>query len=179
MVRGQEELIVSEGLNPFDEFQRQFGRLLMNSIEQGTGRRLVRLYPLLNLYDRGEEFLLVAEVTGTSPEDIEVTISGDTVLLKGERKRREGVGDEAYRRQERVSGRWSRTVTLSEAIDADGVVADCVDGRLAGDVAEGPEGAASADQGDERAWILSWREERWFLGGVLGSAASCVRSGVF
>lgn len=121
---------MSEARNPFDEFQRQFGRLLMNSIEQGTGRRLVRLYPLLNLYDRAEEFLLVAEVTGTSPEDIEVTISGDTVLLKGERKRREGVGDEAYRRQERVAGRWSRTVTLPEAIDADGVVADCVDGRL-------------------------------------------------
>ena len=52
------------------------------------------------------------------PEDLELSITGETLTIRGERKRPEGVSDESYRRQERQFGRWTRTVTLPDRVDS-------------------------------------------------------------
>ncbi|WP_240907114.1 Hsp20/alpha crystallin family protein [Paludisphaera rhizosphaerae] len=84
----------------------------------------------MNLYSTGDEFILSAQLPGMDPGDVELTATSDTVTLRGERKRPEGVQDESYRRQERFMGRWSRTITLPDRVDESRVSARFVDGVL-------------------------------------------------
>lgn len=115
--------------DPFRDFQREFGRLLQ-SLEPLPSWRMPRPFPSVNLYDAGDRYVLVAELPGLGAEEVDLTLTGDTITLRGERKRAEGISDESYRRQERPAGRWSRSVTLPESIDSRGVTAQCADGLL-------------------------------------------------
>lgn len=115
--------------DPLSEFQREFGRLLQ-TLEPLRSWRSPRPFPTINLYDAGDRYVLTAELPGVAPDEIELALTGDTLELRGERRRPEGVGDESFRRQERQFGRWSRSVTLPERIDGGQVSARCDRGIL-------------------------------------------------
>lgn len=115
--------------DPFRDFQREVGRLLQ-TLEPPPAWRFPRPFPAINLYDAGDRYLLAAELPGVTPEELDLTLTGDTLTLRGERARPEGISDESYRRQERPYGRWSRSVTLPERIDPGGVTAQCAHGML-------------------------------------------------
>ena len=63
--------------------------------------RTVRPFPTMNVYERGHRFLILAELPGVDPGSIEVSVAGDTLTIRGERRRDERVTDDQYRRQER------------------------------------------------------------------------------
>lgn len=115
--------------DPFREFQREVGRFL-ETFEPLQGFRLPRPFPAINLYDANERYVLTAELPGMAPEELDLSVTGETVTLRGERRRPEGVSDESYRRQERQFGRWSRTVTVPERIDAGAIQATMANGLL-------------------------------------------------
>ena len=120
------------GTGPWDslgEFQREVGRLL-RTLEPLHALRAHRPFPAINLYDAGDRFIVLVELPGVTPEDFELTLTGETLTLRGDRKRPEGVGDESYRRQERCFGKWARGLTMPQAIDGSGVVADFAQGIL-------------------------------------------------
>src|SRR5262249_214965 len=108
--------------DPFRELQREVGRLF-ESLEPFSSSRRVHLYPPLNLYDAGDRYLLSAQLPGIAPGEIDLTITGETLTMRGERKRGDGVKEDSYRRQERPMGRWSRTVTLPDRVDCAQVAA--------------------------------------------------------
>lgn len=114
--------------DPFREIRREVGRLL-GSIET-MGVRVPRPFPAINLYDAGDRFILAAELPGVSTREIDLSIAGETLTLRGERRRPEGVPEDRYRRQERPFGRWSRSVTLPERVDGSGVSASFAHGIL-------------------------------------------------
>jgi HSP20 family protein len=113
----------------FRDLQREVGRLLQ-SFEPGPSWRSPRLFPAINLYDAGDRYILTAELPGLSPEEVDLSLTGETLTLRGERRRPDGVNDESFRRQERPFGRWTRSVTLPERIDATAVTAQCALGIL-------------------------------------------------
>jgi HSP20 family protein len=115
--------------DPFRELQREMGRLF-ESLDPFQPLRHVRQYPPINVYDAGDVYLLCAQLPGVAPEDVELTITGETLTMRGERKRSEGVKDESYRRQERPTGRWSRTITLPDRVDSAQVTASFNNGIL-------------------------------------------------
>jgi HSP20 family protein len=115
--------------DPFRELQREVGRLF-ESLEQFPSSRRVHRYPPLNLYDAGDRYVLSAQLPGIAPGDIDLTITGETLTMRGERKRSEGVRDDSYRRQERPMGRWSRTLTLPDRVDSSQVSASFAHGIL-------------------------------------------------
>jgi HSP20 family protein len=92
--------------------------------------RVARGVPPINLYDSGERYILTAQLPGISPEDVDLSITGETLTIRGDRKRAEGVAEESYRRQERQFGRWTRTVTLPDRVDSAGVSASFANGVL-------------------------------------------------
>lgn len=114
--------------DPFREFQREVGRLL-ESIDP-RHFRFPRPYPALNLLDGEDCYVLTAELPGMSAENLDLTISGETLTMRGERSRPEGVLDESYRRQERMFGSWSRSLTLPGRVDAARVSANFQNGVL-------------------------------------------------
>jgi len=88
------------------------------------------VYPLLNVYDDGESFVIRAEVPGIDPKNLDITVTGDTLTLRGERKARELPEGASYHRRELTSGQFRRSLTLPDQVDSAKVVASYKNGIL-------------------------------------------------
>jgi HSP20 family protein len=87
-------------------------------------------YPPINVFRKGDDFILIAEVPGIARSDIDVQVKGRTIRLSGSKTVKFGEKASLHRR-ERLSGRFDRSITLPIEIDTDGVKAECRDGILA------------------------------------------------
>jgi HSP20 family protein len=87
-------------------------------------------YPPMNVFRKGDDFVLIAEVPGIQKSDLTVQVKGNTFRLAGTKSVNypEKAG---LHRRERLAGRFDRAVTLPVEINADGVKAECRDGILA------------------------------------------------
>ncbi|WP_435099540.1 Hsp20/alpha crystallin family protein [Arhodomonas sp. AD133] len=86
--------------------------------------------PKVDVVDRDKEIVVRAEVPGIKREDIDVSVTDDTVTIKGETRsetRDEG-GD--YYRCEITQGAFARTVALPGDVDADKAKGEFKDGIL-------------------------------------------------
>lgn len=86
--------------------------------------------PAVDLYDKGNEVVLKAELPGMKKEDVEVDISDHMITISGEKKKEEKVENKDYYRLERSSGRFTRTFTLPENVETDKSKASFHDGVL-------------------------------------------------
>jgi HSP20 family protein len=89
-----------------------------------------RLFPLLNVAQYEDRYVVTAEIPGMKTEDLQINIEGDTLSLRGERKPYELAGDASYHRRERAVGAFQRSITLPGNIDPDTVKATYKDGVL-------------------------------------------------
>jgi HSP20 family protein len=62
-----------------------------------------------------------ASVPGIAPDDIEVTVDGDVLTIKGETKSESEAREGGYVRRERRSGSFARTIRLPETLDRERV----------------------------------------------------------
>lgn len=115
--------------DPLRDLQREVGRLFEN-LEPIQAWRAQRHFPAINLYDTGDSYVLSAELPGMTAEELDLALTGETLTLRGERKRPVGVPEENFRRQERQFGRWARTITLPERVDGSRVNAGFAHGIL-------------------------------------------------
>jgi len=83
-------------------------------------------YPPLNIGESEEAVHVSAQIPGLGMEDIELTLTDKTLVIKGERKAPEG----KYFRQERPAGAFQRIVSLNVPVDRDKVRATLKDGIL-------------------------------------------------
>ena len=87
-------------------------------------------YPPINVFRKGDDFAIIAEVPGVKKSDLDVQVKGRTIRISGTKAvaypERAGV-----HRRERLGGRFDRVVTLPVEIDPEAVQAECRDGLLA------------------------------------------------
>lgn len=102
-----------------ERLRREMDELLARQWD--TPRRSQRgVFPPVNLYEANDDFVLTAEIPGVRIEDIEVSVQGDRVTLRGERKTDYPDEERAsLHRRERQSGFFRRTVTLPVPADPD------------------------------------------------------------
>jgi HSP20 family protein len=86
-------------------------------------------YPPINVFRKGEDLALVAEVPGISRSDLEIQIKGRTVRLAGSKSLQYPEKASVHRR-ERLQGRFDRSITLPVEIDQDRATAECREGIL-------------------------------------------------
>ena len=96
----------------------------------GSGPSSGGSYPPVNVFRKGDDFIVIAEVPGIKKSDLDVQIKGNTIRLAGSKAVSYPEKTSVHRR-ERLSGRFDRAVTLPVEINADGVKAECRDGILA------------------------------------------------
>ena len=89
------------------------------------------VYPLVNLHESQDGYVLTAELAGVAPENIQVSLEGSTVTLSGERKIEYAVGEgTAVHRRERQSGSFRRAFELPAKIDLENAKATHKNGVL-------------------------------------------------
>ena len=118
--------------NPWVEFERMQEEMerLARGLAGGLGLERPTVYPPVNISEDGEHLYVEAEVPGLAPSDLEISLEGDTLTIKGERRPGETGEKVSYHRREVEYGRFGRAIDLPVRVDADGVVARCVDGIL-------------------------------------------------
>jgi len=96
------------------------------------------LFPLLNVYEREDCYIVTAEIPGIKKDDLEIKMEGDTLSLKGERQHQQPEGQAAYHRRERAKGSFQRSITLPGKVDPQKVKANYKDGVLTVTLAKEP-----------------------------------------
>jgi len=86
-------------------------------------------YPPVNVFNEGEDFVVVAELPGVRKEDLDVQVRGDTLRIKGKKTLAYEPKASVHRR-ERAAGEFDRTLTLPAQLDASKVAAEYKDGVL-------------------------------------------------
>lgn len=84
----------------------------------------------LDMYETEDKVVVKTAIPGVKAEDIQVSVSGETLTIKAETKEEEEVKRESYLRKERRFGSYCRTVTLPGGLKTDSAVADYTDGIL-------------------------------------------------
>ena len=122
-----------------DEFRRRVDRVFHElDTRWGAGDRPVGAFPRTNLFDGGNELVLMAEVPGLAQNELLINATRETVSMTGERKVKVPEGYSVHR-QERGAVKFSRTFTLPCVIDVDKVSAVVKNGLLTIRMAKAPE----------------------------------------
>ena len=119
----------------FDPFET-LGRWnqLFNGLTSNVGDQVQSGWiPAVDFEDRGEHYLVTADLPGIKPEDVEISLDGDVLQIKGERLAETDTGEgegKRYRRTERVYGAFRRGFQLPADVDPDAIEAHGKDGVL-------------------------------------------------
>jgi HSP20 family protein len=90
----------------------------------------VRRFPAVNIWKSGDEIVLEAEMPGVCEDDFEITVLGNDLTIRGERRPAELPEETIVHRRERGAGAFSRVIQLPFQIDEKGVNATLVNGVL-------------------------------------------------
>jgi len=138
---GKEDIMAIErwrprwGITPWrpfrelEEWDRRFDDLF--------GRPLWRLpveergwMPAVDIFEKEDKFVVKAELPGMKEEDIHISVVGDTLSIRGEKKTEAEIKEEDYYRCERSYGSFYRSIPLPSTVDADKIEASFEDGVL-------------------------------------------------
>jgi HSP20 family protein len=87
-------------------------------------------WPPVNVTETPETVVVTAEIPGLEPKEIEISVVGDTLTIRGEKRvEREDKGKTWYRR-EIAGGKFTRSFTLPTSVDAEHVDATSKAGLL-------------------------------------------------
>jgi len=121
------------GWDPFREMeglQRQMSRLFAETFGPGLSLWRPGVYPLVNISEDQDHLYVRAELPGIDPKDLEITIHGGNLILRGQRKIPGEAKEANYHRREREAGTFRRVVVLPMPVDPAKVDAACKDGIL-------------------------------------------------
>lgn len=106
---------------------------IYNSLAEGVNNirlNAMGLFPLVNISEDGEHFYATAELPGIPADQVELSVKGESLAIKGERVIQPAGDNVSYHRREREAGRFSRVVALPAKVEADGVEASFKNGIL-------------------------------------------------
>ncbi len=104
-------------LDPWKELEH-FNRLL-----SGTRSSSPSEFPAVNMWASADDSVVTTEIPGIDPKDIDISVVGKSVTLRGSRRAGELGKNESFHRKERWHGQFSKTIELPFTIDADKVKA--------------------------------------------------------
>jgi HSP20 family protein len=84
----------------------------------------------LDVHQTADEIVVTASLPGVKPEDVEITMTGQTLTVRGEVKADERIEREQYLYRERRHGTFSRTLQLPVRVEGDKADAQFSDGVL-------------------------------------------------
>ena len=119
-----------------DKFQRQLnhlaysGELFANYDNDSLNMHTSGWRPAVDIKEEKNCFLIVADVPGINPKDIEITMENGVLTVKGERHLDAEDSDENYKRVERMNGTFYRRFSLPDTADGERIEAKGSNGVL-------------------------------------------------
>ena len=122
--------------NPFKElsslhtdldelFNRTFGRTGLPSLITEGYR-----YPAMDCAMKGDNFIVSVELPGIDPKEVDITVAGNLLTVRGERKLEKETKEEDYLMREIGYGSFERTITLPHGVNTEKVKAHYAKGIL-------------------------------------------------
>src|SRR4030067_1844841 len=105
------------GLSPRSLFRRE-------------GEYSGQMCPQMDSYMKGNKFIVNVDLPGVDPKDVHITLTGNVITIKGERKSVVDEKKEGYLFHEASHGLFERSLTLPEGVDASKIHATCKNGVL-------------------------------------------------
>jgi HSP20 family protein len=101
----------------------------------GSGRRglqpmTTEFAPAVDVKETDTQVVVKAEVPGIEAKDINISVTGDVLTIKGEKKSEREEKEENYHVVERSYGSFSRSLGLPAAVDLDNIEASYDKGVL-------------------------------------------------
>jgi HSP20 family protein len=109
--------------------QRDMNRLFA-PMPTGFAGDVALTFPAMNVWTDEDGAIVTAELPGVAPDDIDVSVVGDTLTLKGSRQPDELEEGETYHRRERRYGAFTRAFQLPFHVEPDQIEATFWDGVL-------------------------------------------------
>jgi HSP20 family protein len=128
-------LIRWEPTRELQSIQSEMNRLFNSFFEpaaagSGASAVLRRWSPAVDVVETDDNFVLRADLPGVSESDVKIELYDNVLILSGERKASHEENKKGYYRVERSYGHFSRSLTLPEGVDADGIKASFDNGVL-------------------------------------------------
>jgi len=101
-----------------DEINRLFDWTLSRRPSEGAGLLQGEWAPAIDVAENENSVFVKAELPGMSEKDIDVNILGNTLTIKGEKKKEEEKKEHSYYRLERSYGSFQRSITLPTVVDS-------------------------------------------------------------
>jgi HSP20 family protein len=86
--------------------------------------------PALESHIDKDTLVVKADLPGVDPKEVSISVTGNQLTIEGERKREEKKEEKDYVYREVAYGKFSRTMTLPEGVDADKIKANYKNGVL-------------------------------------------------
>lgn len=115
--------------NELDRLKREMDRLA-GMLPDRSYERPAGVFPLVNLTEDQERYFLRAELPGIQVDDLDISVTGNSISLSGERKIPAEDEKATYHRRERDAGSFSRIINLPEKIDNNKIEAAFKNGVL-------------------------------------------------
>lgn len=112
-----------------DLFRRVFGGLTPTSLLRREAFR-GEWYPAIDCYMKNNQFIVHADLPGVNPKDVDISLTGNVLTIRGERKSEVEEKKEGYLFHETSFGTFERVLTLPEGIDVSKVKATYKNGVL-------------------------------------------------
>jgi HSP20 family protein len=120
----EEVVEVANRYDPFRDLDRLAERMFSSGVDWGQSMRAMPM----DLYREGDHWMLVADLPGIDPRSIDVDVDGRVLTIRAERP--EGPKDVEWLVNERVSGTFTRQVTLGDGVDLEHITASYAEGVL-------------------------------------------------
>lgn len=125
----------------FNALSGRFNRLFDLPREEASDS-LGAWSPAVDIYDRGNDVVIHAEIPGMNKEDIDVRVENNVLTIRGQKERKGEVKEEGYFRTERTYGSFSRSFSLPTTVDVTKISAEYKDGVLTLNVPKAEEAKA-------------------------------------
>ena len=114
----------------FNTLSGRINRMLSEFPRDDESDFLGNFRPSVDIYDKGTEIVVHAELPGIKKEDIDVRVENNVLTLRGKKERKEEVKEEGFFRAERAYGSFSRSFSLPTTVDISKISAAYSDGVL-------------------------------------------------
>ena len=116
----------------FDQLQRELERNQgLPSKNEDNGDVVTSDWaPAVDIKEEDNQFIIVADIPGVDPSDIDVHMENGMLTIKGERDTEKKTEREGYKRIEREHGVFYRRFTMPDGVNAEGIEAKSDKGVL-------------------------------------------------